>query len=147
MKLACANNLFDMENYPNHPEISVITPDMKILRVKFSYKQDDTIVFHLENDTEYPYTELGYYDPRYDGIIDAIRIYNRDGYQPTATLSFAFGGSFTFPWDRVDFRRMFNRGINAYTIMYDTRICRPFTEMLHPYEGDSGWDSFNNIKE
>ena len=61
------------------------------------------------------------YTPEKDGAIVAIHIYLFNGYQPMAELLPAFGGSYTIRWDCVEDRKIFLKGINAYTIIYDDR--------------------------
>lgn len=66
------------------------------------------------------------YDPEIYGAVVAIHIWLKDGYQPMADLAFAFGGMETIEWDNIDKRAKYQRGINAYTIMYDDRTKLPF---------------------
>ena len=66
------------------------------------------------------------YDPEIYGAVVAIHIWLKDGYQPMADLTFAFGGMKTIEWDNIDEREKYQRGINAYTIIYDDRTKLPF---------------------
>lgn len=66
------------------------------------------------------------YDPEIYGAVVAIHIWLKNGYQPMADLAFAFGGMKTIEWDNIDARAKYQRGINAYTIMYDDRTKLPF---------------------
>ena len=66
------------------------------------------------------------YDPKIYGAVVAIHIWLKDGYQPMADLTFAFGGRKTIEWDNINEREKYQRGINAYTIIYDDRTKLPF---------------------
>ena len=62
------------------------------------------------------------YTPEANGVVTAIRIFNKDGYKPMAELTFAFGGSTIIEWDNVEQREPYLKGINAYTYIFDERV-------------------------
>lgn len=62
------------------------------------------------------------YDPTINGAVVAIRIYLKDYHSPMAELAFAFGGTVTIEWDNVIQRKKYESGINAYTLIFDTRV-------------------------
>lgn len=144
MKLQNAKNLItQLCMFPNH-KVNVITPDGKVRSIDFhSIDVAGDITFQID-DITYNYRDLGYYDPCVDGAVNAIRIYNRNGYQPVATLAFAFGDTFTFDWDRCDIREMFAQGITAYTVFYDTRLCQAFTSWIHISDEKDVWPDLGN---
>lgn len=61
------------------------------------------------------------YDVTKNGIIVAAHIFLKNGYQPMATLVFAFGGHVTIEWDNIKEREKYKEGINAYTVFFDDR--------------------------
>ena len=63
------------------------------------------------------------YDPGKHGTVIAIRIfYDKLNTRSMAALAFAFGGTCVIEWVNVTLRERFKKGINGYTLMYDTRI-------------------------
>ena len=64
------------------------------------------------------------YDPAKHGSVTAIRIFFEDSCtrNPMAELAFTFGGTCVIEWVNVTLRERFKKGINGYTLMYDTRI-------------------------
>lgn len=138
MKFKKAEDIRYRVNCTMHDPITVIAPDMKCHKVIASCRAIDSnhMQFQLDNSEIYNYEDLICYDPAYDGAVVAARIYLQDGYKPMAELAFAFGGTFTFEWDRCDIRDMFMSGITAYTLMYDTRCNRPFTDWIKPNEDE-----------
>ena len=64
------------------------------------------------------------YDPAKHGSVTAIRIFFEDSCtrNPMAELAFAFGGTCVIEWDTATLRARFEKGINGYTLMSDTRI-------------------------
>lgn len=62
------------------------------------------------------------YNPTKHGIVTAIRLFYDNMVTPMAELAFAFGGTITIEWVNVTQRDFFTKGINGYTLMYDTRI-------------------------
>ena len=64
------------------------------------------------------------YDPMVHGAINAMRIWNKDGYEPWAELAFAYGGSVQCEWDLISNQEKYASGINSYTIIYDERIAQ-----------------------
>lgn len=136
MHIKKAEDIFHLVNVTTHPPIIVIAPDMRCHSVICSChaEGDNHLQFQLDNSEIWNYEDLICYDPAYDGAVTAVRIYNKDGYKPTADLAFAFGGMITIEWDRCDLREIFMPGINAYTLMYDTRCVRPFTDWVKPKE-------------
>ena len=136
MNIKMAEDIFYKVNVTMHPPIIVIAPDNKAHHVVASCHadEDNHLQFQLDNSEIWNYEDLICYNPAYDGAVTAVRIYLKDGYQPMADLAFAFGGMITIEWDRIDLRDMFIPGINAYTLMYDTRCVRPFTDWVKPKE-------------
>ena len=63
------------------------------------------------------------YDMARDGIVNAVRIYYKNGHGPTpyADLAFAYGGMVTIQWTNVEQRTEYMQGINGYTLFYDER--------------------------
>lgn len=59
------------------------------------------------------------YNPLKDGVVVAIRIYGTKS--PRAVLAFAFGGIADIEWDVVSERVKYEKGINAYTYVFDER--------------------------
>lgn len=119
-----------------HPKV-IIPETLHVQNIIASTKDENNRLMFMVNDgngTKYYPEDLICYDPAYDGAVTAVRIYNKDGYNPTADLAFAFGGMITIEWDRCDLREIFMPGINAYTLMYDTRCVRPFTDWVKPKE-------------
>ncbi|MCM1224635.1 MAG: hypothetical protein NC548_60330 [Lachnospiraceae bacterium] len=139
MNIKKAEDIKCMVNRAMHTPIKVVTPDMKVHTVSASCSAagDNHLQFELDNFEIYNYEDLICYDPMYDGAVTAVRIYLKDHYKPMADLAFAYGGTFTFEWDRCDIREMFMPGITAYTLMYDTRCSRPFTDWIKPKEGEN----------
>lgn len=135
MNIKKAEDLCYMLDRTMHTPIHGIADGKKIHIVSFN-QTPEGISFITEDNHSIDYKDVICYDPMYDGAITSIRIYLKDGYQPMAELAFAFGGTFTFEWDRCDFREMFMSGINAYTLMYDTRCNRPFTDWVKSKEED-----------
>lgn len=62
------------------------------------------------------------YDPTNHGVIMAIRLFYDNMRTPMAELAFAFGGTCVIEWVNVTLRERFKKGINGYTLIYDTRI-------------------------
>lgn len=139
MKLATAEDLSVYVNLRMHRPLKVITPDRKVKSVISAHHDPDLnnkIVFTTDDEQRYPYEDLIYYRPEFDGAVTAVKIYLKDGYKPMAKLAFAFGGIFVFEWDRCDIREIFESGINAYTIFYDERTERPFSDWIKPIDGE-----------
>lgn len=139
MKLATAEDLSVYVNLRMHEPLKVITPDRQVKSVVSAHHDpalNDKIMFTTNDGQVYPYENLIYYRPEFDGAVTAVHILLKDGYKPVARLTFAFGGMYTFEWDRCDIRDIFNKGINAYTIFYDERAVRPFTDWIKPIQGE-----------
>ena len=64
------------------------------------------------------------YNPAKHGSVIAIRIFYEDSCMrnPMAELAFSFGGTYVIEWVNVTLRERFKKGINGYTLIYDTRI-------------------------
>lgn len=146
MKLRNAEEIVHCMDACKFVSFKVFDPEGKIHSV-MSYNRDenDKIHFELDNGGTYLYNDLGYYDPLIDGAVTAIRIANRDGHQPIATLTFAFGGSFSFEWDRLDLREFFSKGITAYTFFYDTRAMTSFKSWVKDSE-ERAWPDIISTK-
>lgn len=71
------------------------------------------------------------YDPMKDGAVVAIRIYFEGDRNPMAQLAFAFGGTATIDWVNPDQRKVYESGINGYTLIYDEREKRSFKDWIH----------------
>lgn len=82
------------------------------------YYLDDRIV-HFDR-------KLSNYDPGFNGFVEAIHIWLKDGYKPMADLAFISGGVKTIAWDNIEEREKYSFGINSYTIIYDDRARQPF---------------------
>lgn len=74
------------------------------------------------------------YDPRKDGDVVAIRIFNNpeNPYSPNAELAFAFGGSEVIEWTNPSQRAQYIAGINGYTFIFDERERREFKDFIKP---------------
>ena len=71
------------------------------------------------------------YNPRKDGVITAIRIYNDKGkIFPMAELAFAFGGKATIEWTNPEQRKSYKDGINGYTFIFDERNKGDFEQYI-----------------
>lgn len=70
------------------------------------------------------------YDPRKHGAVVAIRIYFKDDRCPMADLAFAYGGMTTIEWTNPAQREAYMSGINGYTLIYDERPKREFSEWV-----------------
>lgn len=73
------------------------------------------------------------YNPRKDGAVVAIRIFNEHGKVfPKAELAFAFGGIDTIEWTDQSQRAPYIAGINGYTFILDERERREFKDFVKP---------------
>lgn len=68
------------------------------------------------------------YNPTANGNVVAVRIYLKDGHIPMADLAFTNGDATTIEWANVKERRFYSKQINAYTLIYDERPKREFSE-------------------
>jgi hypothetical protein len=73
------------------------------------------------------------YDPKRDGGVIAIRIYEEEGNEthPQADLVFAFGGTRTITWTNMEERESFHEGINGYTVFFDEREHPTFEDFVN----------------
>ena len=70
------------------------------------------------------------YEPMKDGAVVAIRIYFEGDRNPMAQLAFTFGGTATINWVNVEQRKVYESGINGYTLIYDERPKKFFQEWV-----------------
>lgn len=70
------------------------------------------------------------YDPSKQGAITAIRIFYDDARNSMAELAFAFGGTETIEWTRIDHRNAYEIGINGYTLIFDERTNMSFDRIV-----------------
>lgn len=145
MKKTSANDIVLHLNMKCNSVIRVMIPEDQAIHAVVSFHKDaNDIKFLLDNNKWYSYTQLFYYMPQHDGAITAVRIWLEDGYKPMAELAMAFGGSVIIEWDRCDLRELFEAGINAYTIFYDTRSILPFREHVKKHNPeDFAFPEFN----
>ena len=72
------------------------------------------------------------YDPRKHGAVVAIRIFmdEEKNISPLAELAFAYGGTAVIDWVNPVQREKYMSGINGYTLIYDERPKRAFSEWI-----------------
>lgn len=69
------------------------------------------------------------YDVNKTGVVIAVRIFfKRGSFNPYAELVFAFGGSVIVNWANTEETKQYSEGINCYTLFYDERPKRAFSE-------------------
>ena len=66
--------------------------------------------------------------PKKELVIIAIRIYYENGYIPKADIISADGKLETITWTNVEERKILDGRINGYTLIYDERPKRPWSE-------------------
>lgn len=74
------------------------------------------------------------YDPKKDGAVVAIRIFEdtNNPWSPKAEIAFAFGGTAMIEWTCPDEREPFLAGINGYTFIFDERKKHEFKDFVKP---------------
>ncbi len=71
------------------------------------------------------------YDVNKDGAVLAIRIYFAEDRNPMADLILAYGHKkVTIDWVNTEQRAEYMPGITGYTVIYDERDKKPFSEWI-----------------